>query len=53
MKEKISKGIDGVCLISITSIIYETESISLLSGSLLITKFQNMKSNVKEAFLSI
>jgi dTDP-4-dehydrorhamnose 3,5-epimerase len=53
MIDKLSKGIDGVHLISYSNIIDERGSFSkVFSGPLLVTNFHSMEFNVKEVFLS-
>jgi dTDP-4-dehydrorhamnose 3,5-epimerase len=53
MMDRLSKGIDGVYLISYSSIIDERGLFSkVFSGPLLVTNFQSVEFNVKEVFLS-
>jgi dTDP-4-dehydrorhamnose 3,5-epimerase len=54
MMDKLSKGIDGVYLISYSNIIDERGSFSqVFSGPLLVTKHQSIEFNVKEVFISV
>jgi dTDP-4-dehydrorhamnose 3,5-epimerase len=54
MIDKISKGIDGVYLLSYSNIIDERGSFSkLFSGPLLFTKHKSIEFDVKEVFISV